>query len=304
MTLAQLLYFKTVAELEHFTKASQQLSITQSNLSHAINDLENELSVSLFIRQGRNVRLTSCGALFLEDVTKVLDALEHAKNHLQDFINIDTGFINVGYISSLSDFVPFLISRFFEKTGKYQTQFHFHLLTPQELEKGLLAGTIDIAFTTYFTSPDIGSQHIGSYRTMLVVSKEHPIAAQDSVDLSTLKNETFITYSTQSQIHEHINNIFEKVGFQPKISFTAIYDSIILGAVSNNLGIALMPESSNFSNFNTKSLSITNNIPLRDVCVAWMNGRYMTPAVKNFRDFVLNSGLLLNEFQFLYNKNC
>ena len=62
MNLQQLYYFKTIAELEHYTKASQQLNISQSSLSHSITDLEKELGVSLFIRQGRNVKLTSCGA--------------------------------------------------------------------------------------------------------------------------------------------------------------------------------------------------------------------------------------------------
>ena len=56
MNLQQLYYFKTIAELEHYTKASQMLNITQSSLSHSINDLEKELGVLLFIRQGRNVR--------------------------------------------------------------------------------------------------------------------------------------------------------------------------------------------------------------------------------------------------------
>ena len=68
MNLQQLYYFKTIAELEHYTKASQMLNITQSSLSHSINDLEKELGVLLFIRQGRNVRLTKCGAFFLEFV--------------------------------------------------------------------------------------------------------------------------------------------------------------------------------------------------------------------------------------------
>ena len=68
MNLNHLQYFVKLAHLEHYTKASQMLNITQSSLSHSINDLEKELGVLLFIRQGRNVRLTKCGAFFLEFV--------------------------------------------------------------------------------------------------------------------------------------------------------------------------------------------------------------------------------------------
>ncbi|MCD8009414.1 MAG: LysR family transcriptional regulator, partial [Lachnospiraceae bacterium] len=116
MNLQQLYYFKTTAELEHYTRAAQELNISQSCLSHSITDLEQELGVSLFVRQGRNVRLTKCGAFFLEYVTQALNTLDEGRERLQDFISSDTGFISIGHLSSLSDFVPYLISRFFADT--------------------------------------------------------------------------------------------------------------------------------------------------------------------------------------------
>lgn len=57
-----------------------------------------------------------------------------------------------------------------------------------------------------------------------------------------------------------------------------------------------MPESADASGYNIKALPITNQIPAREIHIAWVKDRYMTPAVKNFRDFVLECGLLLDEF--------
>ena len=51
MNLQQLYYFKTIAQLEHYTKAAEQLNVSQSRLSHAIGDLEKELQVTLFVHQ-------------------------------------------------------------------------------------------------------------------------------------------------------------------------------------------------------------------------------------------------------------
>ena len=65
MNLKQLEYFRMIAELEHFTKASEKLLISQSSLSHSIKELEAELGVELFMRQGRNVKLTKYGQMFL-----------------------------------------------------------------------------------------------------------------------------------------------------------------------------------------------------------------------------------------------
>lgn len=296
MNLQQLYYFKTIAELEHYTKASQVLNISQSSLSHSMTDLEKELEVSLFIRQGRNVKLTKCGSLFLDYVTTSLATLEKGRERLQDFVSADTGTITLGYLSSLSRFVPFLISRFFEKTGKVKTHFQFDQSTTQDLEAHLLSGATDLAFTTPFDDPEIASVKIGSHKTVLMVSESHPLARQSSVDLTELKSERFITYEPNCQIRSYINDIFREVGIHPEISFEAAHDSIVLGAVSAGLGIALMPEASNFSGYNIKPLPIINPIPERDIHIAWVKDRYMTPAVKNFRDFVLECGLLLNEF--------
>jgi len=297
MNLQQLYYFKTIAELEHYTKASKELNISQSSLSHSINDLEKELKVSLFVRQGRNVKLTKCGTFFLDYVTRSLNILDDGVERLQDFVSPDTGTISLSYLSSLSGFVPFLISRFFENTGKFQTRFQFDQFSTQEIEQHLLDGMTDLAFTTPLNNPEIKSSRIGSHKTVLIVSKDHPLAAQDSIDLTTLNNETFITYHTSCQIRRYIDQIFDQVGLHPEISFEAMHDPIILGAVTANLGVALMSESSNASNYNTKALTIENEIPDREIHIAWMKDRYLTPAVKNFREFVLESGLLLDEFK-------
>ena len=76
MNLQQLYYFKTIAELEHYTKASEALNVNQSSLSHAMQSLEQELGVKLFVRSGRNVALSAYGRMFLPHVAKALEALD------------------------------------------------------------------------------------------------------------------------------------------------------------------------------------------------------------------------------------
>ena len=61
MNLQQLYYFRTLAEIRSYTRAAAKLIVTQPSLSHAINDLEGELGVPLFIRDNRHVTLTRYG---------------------------------------------------------------------------------------------------------------------------------------------------------------------------------------------------------------------------------------------------
>ena len=76
MNLQWLYYFNTIAELEHYTRAAEKLHVSQSNLSHAIKELENELGVQLFERQGRNIKLTKDGEIFQPYVIRTINSLE------------------------------------------------------------------------------------------------------------------------------------------------------------------------------------------------------------------------------------
>ena len=66
MNLQQLYYFKTIAELEHYTRAAEKLLISQPSLSYAMSELERELGASLFVKQGRGVVLTKFGCFYEE----------------------------------------------------------------------------------------------------------------------------------------------------------------------------------------------------------------------------------------------
>ena len=85
MNLYHLRYFVTLAHLEHYTKAAENLSITQPSLSHAISLLENELGVALFEKEGRNIVLTKYGKIFLKDVEKSLEILDSSVKSLKIF---------------------------------------------------------------------------------------------------------------------------------------------------------------------------------------------------------------------------
>ena len=76
MEIQQLQYFKTVAQLQHMTRAAEKLSISQPALSKSISNIEKELGIPLFDRQGRSIFLNRYGQLFLESVEVILTEYE------------------------------------------------------------------------------------------------------------------------------------------------------------------------------------------------------------------------------------
>lgn len=110
MNLKQLYYFKRLSETEHYTEAASSLCITQPSLSHAISELEKELGVALFARQGRNVKITQNGKRFLPYVE---DALARLYEHEVDLV--ETIHYPYIYFSENSGLRPFIDNVFMQQ---------------------------------------------------------------------------------------------------------------------------------------------------------------------------------------------
>ena len=120
MNLSQLYYFKRLAELQHYTKAAQELSITQPSLSGAIHSLEDELGVDLFHKKGRNIVLTKNGSEFYVYVSSALRELDKGIDIMQERASKLKGKIEVGCINALlSDFLPRVVNEFRSQAGTY-----------------------------------------------------------------------------------------------------------------------------------------------------------------------------------------
>ena len=83
MNLNQLHYFAKLAEVEHYTKAAEELSISQPSLSHAVSALEKEIGTRLFEKQGRGVVLTKYGKIFKEYVDEAIHSLDTGVKKVQ-----------------------------------------------------------------------------------------------------------------------------------------------------------------------------------------------------------------------------
>lgn len=86
MELRQLRYFMEVAKREHVSEAAEYLHVAQSAISRQIANLESELGVSLFKREGRNVKLTAIGKVFLEHTDTAMKAIDYAKEQIDEYL--------------------------------------------------------------------------------------------------------------------------------------------------------------------------------------------------------------------------
>lgn len=296
MNLRQLYYFKTIAELQHYTKAAEKLFVSQSSLSHAIQELESELNAEFFVRKGRNIVLTKYGELFLPYVQQALSTLETGRATLESYINPNTGTVVMSAFPSLAQFVPDIIVRYLSETNRVDVRFQFQQEGYSDIHRRLLEGSIDLAFGTMIDSPLVEGSYIGNHPLVLLAAAGHPLAQRDSADLRELDGEDFIAFDKAGQLRAQTNRVFQELGVKPNIIMETPQDMIIFGLVAANHGVSITPYPLGGAPYNVKTLRISNNIPNRRLYLMWNKERYIPPAAEYFRDFVVRSGTVFDQF--------
>ena len=296
MNLRQLYYFRAIAELEHYTRAAEKLFVSQSNLSHAIQELEEELNVKLFVRKGRNIKLTKYGELFLPYVKKSIEDLETGISTLKDYINPDSGTVTMVGFPSLAQFVTDIIVRYLSETNRMNVKFQFRQESFFNIQEELLAGRIDLALGTKVDNPNVGHIPLGYHQLVLLVPMGHRLAQRESVDLRELDQEKFISFDEASQLHYQCKEIFKNLDISPSVVMETPQDVIMYGLVAANRGVAITPMPLGGTPYNIKVLPISNDIPQRELYLMWNKNRYIPPAAEYFRDFVMRSGKVFDQF--------
>lgn len=297
MNLQQLKYFKTIAEYEHYTKASEALSAHQSSLSHAVRSLERELGVNLFMRSGRNVVLSQYGKMFLPHVAKALEELEDGVAELRRAVDPDTGVVTIACFPSLSEFVPDIIVRYISETNRVNVRPRTNQeATYYTLREQLLKGGVNLVFATDIDDPRIGKTLIGEQSYVLLAPQGHRFAERTSIDLHELDGEDFIAYSKDSQIRRRSDAYFKREGIRPRIKAETAQDVMIYGLVAAGQGVAVTPWPLGGAPYNVKLIPV-EGLEKRKLYLLWNREVYMTPAAVQFRDFIIDRGAVFEEYR-------
>lgn len=296
MNLYQLYYFKTLAELEHYTKAAAQLCLTQPSLSNAISSLENELGVALFEKHGRNVALSKYGREFLPYVEKALAELEQGADKIKESASNAQGVINVGFIYTLSShFIPELISGYRKVEQKPNIRFALQEGTTQDectadLIVRLKTGKIDLVFASLVPKDsDVEFVPICEQKLVVLLPYDNPLAQNNEIDLKDLEPYPLIHYSGKPGLKREINRQYAKVNLIPKVCCEVGDDVSMAGLVAAKIGIAIVPENPTFRNFDIKILPIGNPKYKRIIYFGYMKNRQETLPIQKFKKYVIDS---------------
>ena len=287
MNLFYLRYFVTLARVKHYTRAAEQLCITQPSLSHAISQLENELGVPLFEKSGRNTTLTRFGEEFLVCAEHTLSTLDAGVSSIRKSARGE-GLIRLGFLRTLGvEFIPRLAAGFLKKNAELDIHFTFHTGVTQHLLEGLAARKYDLIFCSEpLEKENLTVIPIQKQDLVLITPKDHPLASRNDIDPEETLLYPHIFFDKSSGIRNVVDRMFSQIGRQPEIAYETEEDQVIAGLVAQKFGIALVPYMDLLLKLDVKILSIRSPSCERAIFMINDNRIYMPPAVKRFREFV------------------
>ncbi|MDZ7952335.1 LysR family transcriptional regulator [Nostoc sp. DedQUE09] len=245
MELRHLKYFVTVAEELNFSRAAVRLYISQPALSRQIKNLEDELSVVLFLRQSDGLTLTEAGKFFLEQAKDILNrshvAVQTIKTH---YSNTDEPLV-VGYIPTILQ--TFLGQTLYSFGHAYpEVAVRLQEMPPSEQVRALRNGAIDIAFMG--NPPDELEEEftvkcIKKVPVAALLPDRHSLAHRTSINLAELASEKFIGMSEEKfpGRNDRICDTCHRAGFTPNLHIFADSHASMIALVAAGQGVAIMP---------------------------------------------------------------
>lgn len=294
MTLNQLLYFQTIARLQHFRQAAIELNISQPSLSRSIALLEEELHIILFERHGRNIRLTKYGKLFLEHADKILSEVHTATNHMTQLAG-NEGHVDIAYVFPLAGhYIPYMVRQFLKKKNNENISFGFYQLHTSALIEGLKEDRFDIIFGSYVENePDIQFVPIIHQEMVVVTPVGHPLSEKTSVTLSDLARYPIIGYDRNSGLGKYTNRLYETHGLHLDIICESPDEYGITALVEKDFGIALVADVEILQQRNILKFSVSDQRLIHTVYLGYKKDQFMIPAVRNFIQFIRKEGTQL-----------
>ncbi len=243
MELRHLRYFCVLAEELHFGRAAGRLFIAQPPLSRQIKLLEEELGVKLLERNNKKVSLTEYGKYLQSEANRLLDETKKIKNVLQQMKQGKKGNIILGYVGAvMHSYLPKLLLKMKENFSDITTVLH-EMDNLSQVE-AIKTGSIDIGFVrTPIDAKGLICKHIYSETFSVIISENHPLAKEETIELIHLKPEPYISFpkTCAPSMHESIMSVFSKNGFYPETIHETTQMNSILRLVESNLGYSIVP---------------------------------------------------------------
>jgi len=294
ISIRQLQVFEAVARLLSYTRASEELYLSQPTVSLQIKKLESDIGLALTEQVGKKVSLTDAGQSLYQTSKEVLGALNRFEMEIDDQKGLQTGQLRISVVTTANYFAPRLIGRYTRKYPGISVSLDVgnreHILErmSQNMDDLYLIGkppeSSDLDFQPYLANPMV-----------VVAPVDHPMAGRKKIPLKAIAEQPFIIREPGSGTRIAVERLFAEHGYSLNIRMELGSNESIKQGITGGLGIAVISQ-------HTLTRGDLTELTILDVegfpiswqwYVGYPRGKRLSVAAKTFLNLMYEEGTLL-----------
>src|SRR6202171_2395511 len=245
MNLQQLRYLCAVVDHGlNVSVAADALFTSQPGISKQIRQLEDELGVPIFIRQGKRLSaLTAGGEVIVATARRALQELNNLKRVGAEFKSEDTGTLAIATTHMQARYVlPPVLKRFADRYPKVRLLLRQG--NPLQVAENTARAEVDVGIATEALAdvPELMTLPCYTWNRCVLVPKGHPLAKVKPLTLEALARYPIVTYDFSFTGRSQINAAFEAEGLVPKVVLTALDSDVIKTYVDLGMGVGIVAQ--------------------------------------------------------------
>lgn len=243
MDIRALRYFVELVRQQSFTRASEQLFVTQPTISKMVRTLEEELGGPLLIREGRKLTLTDIGQVLYQRAQTILAELHQLESELDDLKRLQRGKLTLGIPPMVGHVVADLIHAYRQRWPAVELSIVEY--GGRLIEQAVLQGEVDLAVT--MLPAKAGDEALSSFELarypMRVVLPDRPEWRGNApLAMTALREQPLLLYTQSFTLSERLEQYCAAAGFAPQIAARSSQWDFLAAMVRSGMGVTFLPE--------------------------------------------------------------
>jgi DNA-binding transcriptional LysR family regulator len=292
ITLHQLRVFKTVVDLQGFTRAAEALSLTQSAVTHQVQTLSRSVGHPLLQPGRRVLELTPVGSVMYERAGRILALVMETGDTLDDIAGLRTGSVRVAGDTTVGIYVlPDALASFRERHPAIRLS--LEVVNRRRVRELLLGGDADIGVAGRLWDDDLlEAEPLMENRLMCFCAPGHPLSLREPLDPADLLDGPLLLREPGSGTRESAETILRQHGLEAEPAMTMASNGALKRAVARGLGVTILSAHAvqlELRLGTLHSLQVRGFPVQRMWHVVWARERILGPAAQAFRQHLLAS---------------
>ena len=289
VTFRQLRLLEAVARNSSFTRASEELHLTQPAVSTQIKQLEEEVGLPLFEQMGKKIYLTEAGREVYAFSRTIAQQFRDIESVLDDMKGVKRGTLALTVTSTGKYFAPYLLAEFLKHHPG--TQVHLEVTNREELITQLHDNVPDMAIMgTPPANLELTAQAFMENPLVITARPDHPLAQMSRIPLAMLADENIILRERGSGTRNAVERFFDQRGIALNASMEMSRNEAIKHAVMAGLGLGIVSlHTLEFElALNRIAILSVEGFPImKEWYLVRRSGKRLSPIAQAFHDFVL-----------------